>query len=87
MNNKIREVFIEILNTSKNNRQTSARPTNSQAVTNYEVNISKKRFRQEPQSEYDENNRRKGSNVSTNFKTGIVPFNVYVGNVHLHCKN
>jgi hypothetical protein len=28
-----------------------------------------------------------GSNESTNFKTGIVPFNVYVGNVHLNTKD
>ena len=36
------------------------------------------------------NNRRKGiygSNESTNFKTGTVPFNVYVGNVHLDTKD
>jgi len=28
-----------------------------------------------------------GSNDSTNFKTGIVPFNVYVGNMHLDTKD
>jgi len=35
-------------------------------------------------------NRRKGiygSNESSNFKTGIVPFNVYVGNIHLDTKD
>ena len=35
-------------------------------------------------------NRRKGiygSNESSKFKTGIVPFNVYVGNVHLDTKD
>ena len=85
LNNKIKEVCREILSAPMNNQQLS-NTTNSQ----HNLNIENNRDTFMNIKSNNNPNRRKGiygSNESSKFKTGIVPFNVYVGNVHLDTKD